>query len=72
MVGTGVHTECREGGEDDEDDGPAMVQREGQMYEELVGGARWLVILLDDVVDVRHGGANEERENESCAEANTG
>lgn len=71
MVGAGVHAEGGEGGEDDEDDGPAMVKREGQVDEDLVGGARRLVILLDDVVDVRHRGANKERENEGCAGANT-
>ena len=55
VVGGGVDAEGRECGEDDEDGGPAVVEREGEVHEELVGGVGRLVVLLDDVVDVRHG-----------------
>ena len=41
-----------------------MVEREGEVDEELVGNATRLVILLHDVVDVGDDGADEERENE--------
>ena len=41
--------ECRQ---DDEDGGPAMVEREREVDEELVGSGLRRVMLLDDVVNV--------------------
>lgn len=61
-----VDTEGGESGEHDKDGRPAVVERERQVHEELVRDARWLVVLLDDVIDMRHQGGDEEREDEGC------
>ena len=47
-----VGAEGLEEGEDDEERGPAVVEREGEVHEELVSGGLRRVVLLDDVVDV--------------------
>ena len=67
VLSSRVDAKCLESAEDDEDGGPAVVEREGEVDEDLVGGARRVVVLLDDVVDVRHRGGDEEREDEGCA-----
>lgn len=64
VVGEGVDAEGGEGGEDDEDGGPAVVEGEGEVHEDLVGGRAGLVILFDDVVDVGYGGGDEEGKDE--------
>lgn len=64
MVGESVDTEGVEGREDDEDGGPAVVEGEGEVHEDLVRDARGLVILLDDVVDVSDRRGDEECEDE--------
>ena len=51
-LGGGVVAEGLEEGEDDENGRPAVVEREGEVDEDLVGGALRLVELLHDVVDV--------------------
>ena len=66
LVRPGVHAEGFEGGEHDEHGSPAVVEREGEVDQDLVGRVRGLVVLLDDVVDVRHSGGDEECEDESC------
>ena len=68
----GVSPERLEGGQDHEDGRPAMVEREREVDEDLVGRVLGLVVLLYDVVDVlctqpalahadRKGGAFETR-----------
>ena len=47
-----VDAEGLEGGEHDEHGRPAVVEREGEVHEELVSGGLRRVMLLDDVVDV--------------------
>lgn len=50
-----VLAECLERGEDDENSGPAVVERERQVDEDLIRSALRLMVLLHDVVDVlRH------------------
>jgi hypothetical protein len=51
-VGEGIDTECLEAGQDDEDSGPTMVQREWKVDEELVTKALRRVELFDNIVDV--------------------
>ena len=60
----GVVTEGLERGQNYKDGRPAVVERERKVDEHLVRSALGLVVLLDDVVDVRHRGADEEREDE--------
>ena len=52
MVAVGVDAERLERGQDDEDSGPAVVQGEGEVDEELVRKGLGRVVLLDNVVDV--------------------
>ena len=52
MLNGGIVTERLEGGEDDENGRPAVVEREGKVDEHLVRSALGLVVLLDDIVDV--------------------
>ena len=47
-----VDAEGLEGGQNNKDGRPAVVEREGEVDEDLVSGALWLVELLHDVVDV--------------------
>lgn len=63
MVAVGIDTECLERGQDDEDGGPAVVQGEGQVDEEFISKGLWGVVLLDNIVDVCHCRADEERKN---------
>ena len=64
-LNSSVVAERLEGGEDNEDGRPAVVKGEGQVDEDLVRSALWLVVLLDDVVDVRDRHRNKKREDES-------
>jgi hypothetical protein len=50
--GEGVDTECLEGGNDDEDGRPAVVEREGKVDEYLVAEALSEMVFFDNVVDV--------------------
>jgi len=59
-----VGAEGFEGGEDDEDGGPAVVQAEGEVDEQLVGDVDGCVMLLHDIINVRHGGGDEQGEDE--------
>lgn len=65
-VREGVHAEGLEGGEQHEHGRPAVVEREGKMHPELVVQRLGGVEAPDDVVDVRDGRADEEREYECC------
>jgi hypothetical protein len=49
-----------------------VVEREGEVDEELVTGGARLVMLLDDVVDVGDQAAHEERKHESDDIVSTG
>jgi hypothetical protein len=49
-----------------------VVEREGQVDEELITGGARLVMLLDDVVDVGDQAAHEERQHESDDIVSTG
>lgn len=60
-------TEGLKGGQDDEDGRPTVVEREGEVDEELVGDRARRVMLLDDIVDVGDSRADKEGEDESCA-----
>ena len=61
-----VAAESGEGGEDDEDGRPAMVEGERQMHKDLVGRVCRFVELLDDVVNVRHRGGDEKCKDKRC------
>lgn len=50
-----VHAKRGERGQDNEDSGPAVVEREREVNEYFVGGAGRLMILLDDIVNVSDG-----------------
>ena len=52
VLDSGVVAESLESCKDDEDSGPAVVERERQVDEELVRSALGLVELLHDIVDV--------------------
>ena len=52
-MGVGVDTKGLKRGEDDEDGGPSVPEREGKMDKELVSGSTWLMILLDNVIDCK-------------------
>lgn len=62
----GVDAERRECGKHDENGSPAVVQGEWKVDKDLISNACWLVILLDNVVDVSHCRRDEKREYESC------
>ena len=64
MVRKRVDTKGSESREDDEDGGPAVIQGEWEMDEEFVRNVGGLMMLLDDVIDVRHRGGNEQSEEE--------
>ena len=53
-MGERVDAEGLECGEDDEDGGPAVVEREGEVDPQLVIDGRRRVEAPDDVIDVRH------------------
>ena len=53
VLDSGVVTERLESRKDDEDSGPAVVQRERQVDEELIRPRLACVELLHDIVDVR-------------------
>lgn len=65
MVSERVHAKCGKCGQNDEDGGPAVIEGEREVDKDLVSGAGRLMILLDDVVDVRDGRRDEEGEDES-------
>ena len=62
--GNCIDAECFEGGEENEHGRPAVVEREGQVNEDLVGCIARLVMLLDDVVNMRHRTRDKERKDE--------
>jgi len=51
-VGKSIDTKCLKRGQDDENCGPTMVQREWQMDEKLVGKFSRLMELFDGVIYV--------------------
>lgn len=71
-VGVSVDAECFEGSQEDEDGGPAVVEREGKMDEEFIAQVAGGVILLDDIVDVTDGRRDEEGEDEGDDVVSTG
>jgi len=60
----GVNTKSLERGEDNKDGGPTVIKRKGEMDKQLVSHVLWRVVLLDDVIDVGHCGANKECHDE--------
>lgn len=64
LVVNGINAERLKDGEDDENSRPTVVQRERQVDEELVRHTLRSVMFLDDVVDVRHSGADQKSEHE--------
>lgn len=65
MLLVGVVSKGFKGGEDNENGGPAVVEREWEMDEDFIGDALRLVEFLDDIVDVCNGRRDEERKDES-------
>jgi len=59
-----VDAESLETGQEDKHGRPAVVEGERQVDEELIVQALGAVVLLDDVVDVRHGRAHQQGEDE--------
>ena len=59
-----VDAEGLEGGQNNKDGRPAVVEREGQVNEDLVGCIARLVVLLDAVVNMRDCARDEERKDE--------
>jgi len=55
-----IDTKCFERGQDNKNGCPAMIEGEGEVDEEFLGQALGRVMLLDDVIDVRDCGADEE------------
>lgn len=68
MVGEGIYTEGGECREDDEDCRPTVVEREGEVNEELVCCAFGLMALLDDVVNMGNSARDEKGEDKRCSE----
>jgi len=60
-----VDAERVEAGEEDQVSRPAMPEREREMNEQFVANVLSGMMLLNDVVDVRDGRANEDGEDES-------
>jgi len=60
----GIDTESLECREYHEDSRPAVVKREGKMYEEFIQAICRSMELLDDVIDVRNCGTDKEGKNE--------
>lgn len=73
-----VDTECFKGGEEDEESGPSVIERERKMDEDcnelaqetsrkhkrtLISETLTSVISLDDVIDVRYRAADEQRKD---------
>ena len=54
-----INAECLERGQDDQNGGPAVVEREGKVDEDLVRVGLGRVMLLDDIVDVCDCGTDE-------------
>jgi len=59
-----AYTEGVECSDDDENGGPTVVKREGEMDEELISVTLGTVMLFDDVIDVSNSGADKEGEDE--------
>lgn len=59
-----ISTERRESRQDDQDDAQTVPEREGSVNEEFLGDGLASVLGLDDVVDLRDGGGDEEGEDE--------
>jgi len=65
LVVGGVDAESFKSRDDDENSGPAMVEGEWEMDEELVCEALRGVVFFHNIVDVGYGGADEEGKDES-------
>lgn len=63
-VGSCVYAKGLEGGEDDEDGSPSVVERERKVNEDFIQSALGKIVFLDDVVDVGDGGTDKEGKNE--------
>jgi len=64
VVGASINTERLEGGDEDEDGGPAMVETEWDVDPEFVIDALTAIVLLDDVINVGHSGRNKKSKDE--------
>jgi len=63
VVSSSVNTESLEGGEENEDGCPAVVQGEGKVDPQFVVQVLTSVVLLDNVINVGDRGTNQERKN---------
>lgn len=63
-VGVCVATKGFESGEEDEDGRPSVPEREGEVDKDLVTEVPSVMVLLDNVVNVRNGRAHEESKDE--------
>lgn len=61
VMGETVNAKGVKGGDDDEDGGPSVVEREGKVDEELVAPGLGDVMLLDEVVNMLGGCQEVER-----------
>jgi hypothetical protein len=61
VVGETVDTKSVKGGNNDEDGGPSVVEREGKVDEELVAPGLGDMMLLDDIVNMLGGCQEMER-----------
>lgn len=64
-VGESVDAKRLEGGDNDEDGGPAVVEREGEVDEDFVAERLRSVVLLGNVVDAGYRAADQECNDES-------
>ena len=51
-MGGSVYTKGIKGANDDQDSGPAVIQREREVDEKFISTGRCGVVLLDNIVDV--------------------
>lgn len=65
VMAVGVHTESLECRNEDKESSESVPEREWKMDPEFVIDVLSRVMLLDDIVDVRDGGADEESKDES-------
>jgi len=65
MVTVSVHAKGLESGDEDEESRKSMPEREGEVNPEFIVDVLGSVMLLDDVVDVGNGRADEKGEDES-------
>jgi hypothetical protein len=59
-----VDTESLESGKNDKHGSPTVVQREWEMYKQLIGNSFGVMMLLHNIVNVSYCGRDEEGENE--------